>query len=396
MAEAYLANLPAELLYRIFHYCDARTIFRNIGSVCKRLRAVVSQYKQIELEFNWLTTRDIKQNFRVVPLDAVHSLVLSFDYVTTAENQMRTLLADIPQLEHLRKLSLLAISDEHLQLFLENLNYTQLVTLRIVLRDKATARTVSLLAAMVVKCKHLQQISWTSLNHRIEHLASFAGCKITHLTINSCLYSEYLAILHHFSSLRTLQLNTFVVDTDAMHVVSSPLRYLIIHECSLSTEHLRLLVSKLTALRHLKVTFRQKQFDSLVEISAWETFVRTELTGLDRLEFFLSYTLASDEMVDLQSLVLPFQEAFWLKKKRWFVASEYNCNRSRVLSLFTIPNTYGAYHSDYYGLQHEILFKQESYYITAYSRRKLQSTAACDVSRHEDVSAKCSFLSSLE
>src|SRR5690349_13829150 len=150
------------------------------------------------------------------------------------------------------------------------------------------------------------------------------------------------------------------MDIDEMSVLpvsnstqTSRLRYLIIQDSSLSTEQLRLLVSKATALRHLKLTFRKKEFESIVDIHDWEQFVRSELSFLHRLEFFFSYVLSSNDMIDLESLVIPFQEPFWLNEKRWFVVCEYTGSSSHMISLYTISNIYAPdvrYHNSSDGI----------------------------------------------
>ena len=389
MADEYLSNLPVELLHHIFNYCDSKTIFLNIGSVCKRLRTVVYQYNQIELEFSRISTSIVRRTLRYISRHAVKSLILSLRYPSATKNELRSYMSDILQFDQLRNLSLRNLRDEYLQLFLESLNYTQLTTLEIIIEDKPTVKTFSLLASMTKKFNNLQKFSLTSLKHKIEDIALLGQCNITHLTIDKCLYSEYLAVLYHVSSLKTLQLNDVIMNVDNSSPISQ-LTCLIIQDCCLSTEHLKLLISKTNALRHLKLTFRTpKKFESLGDIYDWENFFRTELNFLHRFEFFISYELPSNDMIYFESFLIPFQEPFWLTEKRWFVVCEYNArnnylryNNPPLIFIYTMPNIYGAYHDDIVRVRYGILFKRDNYYITEYSRGQLKNTTACDVSSH--------------
>jgi hypothetical protein len=184
--------------------------------------------------------------------------------------------------------------------------------------------------------------------------------------------------------LKMLELDALVMDSkqiDVLPVSNGSLTCLIIHDCSLSAKHLKLIVSKIPTLRHLALTFRKKKrFESVLDIDDWETFVRMELNLLDRLEFFFSYELSSNDMIFLQSFVRPFQSPFWLKEKRWLVVCECIYENAPSISLYTLPNIYGAYQEEYCSRNYGILFKFDNYYITKYSYRKLVDTTACNVS----------------
>ena len=310
MTNEYLSNLPAELLHLIFHYCDAKTIFCSIGLVCKRLRAVVYQYNQVELRFSRISATIVKRTLRHVPRHAVESLILSLGQTIASQKELYCFISGICQFEQLRNLSIRNLRDEYLQMFSEDLNYTQLVTLEIVTEYRPAVKIMSLLASMTKKLKGVQKFSLTCLNRQIEDIPSLGQCNITHLTIGKCFYNEYLAILHHLPSLKTLQLNDLIMNS----VNDSPivqLTCLTIRNYSLTTEHLKFLLSKATVLRHLKLAFsKPKKFKCFVDVYNWEEFVRTELNFLDRLEFFISYELPLDVMVDFESFVMPFQKPF--------------------------------------------------------------------------------------
>ncbi len=96
-------------------------------------------------------------------------------------------------------------------------------------------------------------------------------------------------------------------------------------------------------------------------------------------------------MIDFESFVIPFQKSFWHNEKRWFVACEYNCRKSRyvkspsVMLLYTMPNIYGVYYSELYSLRHGILFRRDNYYITEYSGNHRMNSTACNVSSQASV-----------
>ncbi|CAF0838543.1 unnamed protein product [Adineta steineri] len=172
-------------------------------------------------------------------------------------------------------------------------------------------------------------------------------CKLKYLSIHSCLYSQYLHILHQLPYLETLQLEKCIMDMNNMFESSSNLLFnsqlscLIITDCSLSIEHLRSLILKTPKLREFKVIFRSGVFNSVIDIYEWEKFIRIELNFLNRLEFCVPYTNSTDNAISLNSIIVPFRESFWLNEKRWYTVCETvigDYKENKIL-LFTIPFT---------------------------------------------------------
>ncbi|CAF0790211.1 unnamed protein product [Adineta steineri] len=213
-------------------------------------------------------------------------------------------------------------------------------------------------------------------------------CKLKYLSIHSCLYSQYLHILHQLPYLETLQLEKCIMDMNNMFESSSNLLFnsqlscLIITDCSLSIEHLRLLILKTPKLREFKVIFRSGVFNSVIDIYEWEKFIRIELNFLNRLEFCVPYTNSTDNAISLNSIIVPFRESFWLNEKRWYTVCETvigDYKENKIL-LFTIPFTMNI--DDSYGVRCGILSRDNTYYITKKSRRDTTIANLHDVSSY--------------
>ncbi|CAF1344139.1 unnamed protein product [Adineta steineri] len=365
MAEAHLLYLPVEILHHIFHYCDAQTILCKIRLVCKRLRDVVNSYNQIELEFNRKNQINFYRFFRFVSPNTSSSLSIPLEdrYMYTYDHLPSMLSFNIHRFTKVRHLSLRNMSDEGFHLIFEYLNCMQLKSLTIDSKDRSGIHTCSVVLSMIKK-SNPRKLSWMEFSDKVENMPWPNQCQLMYLTMDSCLYSQYPAIVQQLPCLKTLRLARFIMDIDNMPNVtfSSQLTCLIIRYCSLSIEHLRILVSNTTALRDLRLGFDEKKLGSIVDIYCWEKFVRTELNFLNRFEFFISYKLSSDDTIySLDSLVVPFREPFWLLEKRWFVVCGYNFYSSRTISLHTIPVTVKDYDTGH--RINAILFIHNSYYI---------------------------------
>ncbi len=382
MAEANLSNLPVVVLHLIFHYCDARTILRTIRFVCKKLRDAVDRYNQIELELDW---KDLMYSVRFpysAPVHAVSSLIISFKDEFHEEDEMRWFISRIHRFTQVRYLSLRDMNNQLLQLFFKYLNYTHLLSCTIDSRYEPDIGTCSAFVSMIER-SNLQKLCWKELYYDMNNISWPRQCKLTHLTINRCLYSQCHVILQQLPYLNTLQLTQYTMDTENMPDVSftSQLKCLIIKYFTLSIQQLRLIVSKTPALRYLRLgpASFDRELLSIAETNDWENFFRSELNFLDRLEFFFIYKISSDNVIGFDSIVAPFQKPFWLIEKRWRVVCECILNWEDIILLYTIPVNLGKFVGLGYST-HGIVFMDNNYYINRYKNYPKSITTACDVS----------------
>ncbi|CAF4826844.1 unnamed protein product, partial [Rotaria sp. Silwood2] len=97
--------------------------------------------------------------------------------------------------------------------------------------------------------------------------------------------------------------------------VSLSLTSLSIGDCSLSMEYLKSIISNLHKLRHLRINFKKKTFQSIDEIIDWEYFIRTEEFFLIQCQFRFSFEMPKTDWPNLEEFIIPFQKPFWLNEK---------------------------------------------------------------------------------
>lgn len=385
MENAYLNNLPVEILHRVFDYCDVQTILCKIGCVCKRLRAVAYQYNRFHLRFDVKDTRLIKHLFHLISEDSIVSLDISFKEAGCRIFNELVRKSNI-RFTRLRHLIVRNVTRKHLERLFANMNYIDSISLTIDSYCSPWDFKLPKFSLWIMK-SNLQKLCWKEFDYRVNNISWSIPCKLTHLTINSCLYGEYLILLEQLPCLQTLQLNKCILNTEDMSIpstnvsFSSQLTCLIIAVWSLPIDHLISLIFKTPQLRHLKLISYENMVKSVVDIHEWEKFIRTELNSLDKCEFFISIKILSNDMISLPSLIAPFQEPFWLDEKRWFIVCEYLLGHS-TLYLYTIPtDIYGRY---YNGSSYGILYKDDSYHLT----ERLEKEIVIDVSNRFELSSK--------
>ena len=367
MTEANLVDLPVEILHYIFRYCDAKTIICRIGAVCRRLHNVVDQYNQIELKFelDWNMYWAIEKISRANHPDAVSSLSVLHGKKDIPHWTIDSFISAIRSFTNIRHLSLCYIEYKQLHQYLKYASTLQLVSLLIQSGDTLNRDTCSYISVVIEK-SNLRKLHLSNFTNEIRYISWPRGCQLTHLTIKSCNYNQHIAILQQLPNLHTFQLNTvdLTQDSNPDARLNSQLACLILKDCSLSIEQLKLLLSNTPELRDLRLNLRYKSLDSIGQIYNWEIVVRTELNFLDKFKFFISYDNSSINGIDLHSVVLPFQTPFWLIEKRWFVASEYlfSNSYSRIISFYTMP-AIGIRYCAYNKLTiNGVLFTNDKYY----------------------------------
>lgn len=374
-----LSNLPVELLHRIFHYCDARTIRCAMRFVCKRLRNIVNQYDQVELVLNCKDQMYYKRFLCSIPPHIVSSLIVSFEGVHIPEYGGHEVVPCTHLFHHIRHLSLRSMTNGSLQLFLRDANYLQLVSLTIESRDQLDRETCSRISSMIGRL-NLQKLCLPKLDYDIAATMWSKQCQLTHLTLGSCRYSQYPTLLQQSPHLKTLKLNDMIGCNEEMPIgpITSQLTCLIIKIRMLSTQQLKSVLSKTPTIRELQIGFHTKSLSSLADIYDWENFARTELNFLDRFRYLIPYRFTCNDAINFDSLMIPFQGPFWLNEKHWFVAYEYIFDGSSSVLLHAVPNTNDF--CDFHNRKYGILFQQNNFYLTKREKPNLISIVPCDVS----------------
>ncbi|CAF1642415.1 unnamed protein product, partial [Adineta ricciae] len=376
MENTYLINLPTEILHHIFDYCDIETILLTLGRVCKRLRTIVYRYNRFHLNFTERNITSVEHLLRIVPNHSIISLHMDlmerwYETFNSLVHKYKT------RFTRLRYLGIPEVKDEYSKNLFTNENSIELISLKIDFINRPNYAIFSMLSSMLTRL-NVQKLYCKWLEYNAENMSWPIPCKLTYLKLRKCLYSEYRFLLHQLPCLKILELEECIMNTEQMCTPSSnisfisPLTCLIITECSVPIECLRSLILATPKLRHLKLRYWKKIFNSVVDLYDWEKFIRTELNFLDTCEFLVSYKIAPDDKIKLQSILDPFLEPFWVNEKRWFIGCEYVFGRSTIL-LYTIPISFHFYHCG--GVCYAISAKNNNYHsIQRLSNHKFTNT----------------------
>ncbi|CAF2110676.1 unnamed protein product, partial [Rotaria magnacalcarata] len=204
------------------------------------------------------------------------------------------------------------------------------------------------------------------LEYKAKNMSWPIPCKLTYLKLRRCLYSEYLLLLLQLPCLKTLELEECIMKTENTCTPSSNISFisqltcLIITDCSVPIEYLRSLILETPKLRHLKLCYRKEIFKSVVDIYDWEKFIRIELNFLDTCDFLVHYKIPPNDKINLQLILAPFLESFWVNEKRWFIGCEYVLGHSTIL-LYTISTNFNFYY--YKDVCYAISAKNNNYHL---------------------------------
>ncbi|CAF3588150.1 unnamed protein product [Rotaria socialis] len=364
MENTYLINLPTEILYRIFDYCDIETILLKLRRVCKRLRTIVYQYNRFHVEFNERNIMYVRHLLHIVPNHSIVSLNMQlmkrwYEIFNDLVHKYKS------RFTRLRYLRIPEVKDEHWKNLFTNENSIELISLKIDFIDTPNSAVFSKLSSMLTKL-NVQKLYCRMLEYKAKNMSWPIPCKLTYLKLRRCLYSEYLLLLLQLPCLKILELEECIMKTENTCTPSSNISFisqltcLIITDCSVPIEYLRSLILETPKLRHLKLCYRKEIFKSVVDIYDWEKFIRTELNFLDTCDFLVYYKIPPNDKTNLQLILAPFLESFWVNEKRWFIGCEYVLGHSTIL-LYTISTNFNFY--SYKDVCYAISAKNNNYHL---------------------------------
>jgi hypothetical protein len=350
MSNAFLLNLPVELLYRIFDHLDIQTILRSLRSVCTQLYSITNTYNRYELDFTSISKSDLEFTLRVALPESVISLIFSGSkYDRSDLSNLFFSRCELSKFIRLRSLTLNKVNDTELEYFVQHTNNEHLVSLSIESSEREYSNTC-FFVSLAINRLNLRKLHLNNIKGIMQRISWPAECRLEHLTIRACGYCDYSGILHQLPHLQKLVMrdcNMHSIYSKALissvSISSLSLTTLIISEYSLSMNHLELLLSLTPSLRHLKMVSDLNRLDSVFDGSHWEECIRTKLRSLVKLEFFFSYTVGRNQhYTSLDSLIAPFRTPFWLEDKHWFVTCSYVIS-SGTIWLSTTPISMDCY-----------------------------------------------------
>ncbi|CAF3056953.1 unnamed protein product, partial [Rotaria sp. Silwood2] len=366
MTDICLVNLPVEILYRILDKCNTKTILLSVRRICKRLNKIVHQYDRFELRLDEYDEKNINliSNFGLE--SAIDSLEISPPHRFKRDWELSNRFYKIFQCSRVRHLTIYFSENENIHI-LNNLCLERLISLKITICGGQTVEMFAHISSILKKI-NIEKIEWTYLHYKIKDMPWPIQWKLKYLRIYSCLYNEFIIILNQLPYLTTFRLIDYVKNANCMDIlsfnsfVSLSLTSLSIGDCSLSMEYLKSIISNLHKLRHLRINFKKKTFQSIDEIIDWEYFIRTEEFFLIQCQFRFSFEMPKTDWPNLEEFIIPFQKPFWLNEKHWFVTCEYIIKIPAMIILFTIPISYQfhEYGETVLGISSNI----DTYYLT--------------------------------
>ncbi|UJR06749.1 hypothetical protein I4U23_011037 [Adineta vaga] len=351
MENSPLAALPPELIHRIFDYCDFRTILLYVRRVCKILYAMVDSYDRFAVTValyanSTCTMKSVSLNLQSEKI--ISLTVYDYKSYNPSGHDIRTksILSSFnsAQFTRLGSLSLKNTWDNHLECLLQSLSDAPLISLSITSYEKKYGVTWVMVLKAITRW-NLQKLYMSFIDYLEEHASWPEQYSLEHLTIGRCAYSKYLHILHQLPKLRTLVMQNSMINekkipvTSFASTISSSLESVTIECYSLASKHLESLLLPIHSLCHLKLISTFDLFEPVFHRSYWEQLNCTQMSKIDRFEFFISFNNQNIDrkFIDFNSLIEAFRTPFWLDEKQWYVAWAY-VPRSNEIWLYTVPN----------------------------------------------------------
>ncbi|CAF1129505.1 unnamed protein product [Rotaria magnacalcarata] len=358
MSKSVLLNLPAELLYQIFDHLEARFIICSVRRVCSQFYVLASAYNRFELECGSMSEADLKLVSRFVQPENVVSLKFSTAYNRDQYIQLFLSYFNICRFTRLHSITFCNVRRAaEINRFLEHVTSITSFSLTIVGYEGERDRILESIFPLVINSK-LRKLSLHNLNYTNSTLPWPIQSTLEQLTIQDCTYDQYCVILSNSFQLKSFTMRNCIMNTihktgsssltTASHLAkrqrTSPttagyhqLISLAIGNCELPIKDLELLLSMTPSLVYLKLVSPREVFDSIFNGSYWKQYIQNTLPLLNKFEFLLTFDIMKyDGHMDIESLILPFHDSFWLSEKRWFVACDYIINRPRI-NLYTTP-----------------------------------------------------------
>ena len=312
--------------------------------MCTHLRAIVSTYNRLELNFDSVTKSNFHLIFRLVHPENVLSLTLSDDYKTPGQIRLFLSLLSIDRFTRLVSLTLLGIDDHHLSMLLLAGLPPTLTSLIITWREahRPTPVTLEFLSSVIDRF-HLGKLQLNTGSYAIEDLHWPIQHTLEHVTLMYITHKQYCILLRQIPHLKTLILShcsLHEVDDSVQTMPSAAdpqLRSLALTDSRLSMDGLVSLLVLTPLLVDLKIICSPDSFDTVADGCRWEEFIRTHLALLNKFEFFFTNTYNvyyNTREVDL--LISRFRTPFWLEEKHWHVTCDY-INYLNQVMLYSVP-----------------------------------------------------------
>ncbi|CAF3335523.1 unnamed protein product [Rotaria sp. Silwood1] len=352
MSNSFVDTLPVEILYRIFDYLDIQFIVLSLRYVCKRFYLISNSYNRYNFNFKSIAKPYFHFICQLIPFENVISLTLSDEDETRGQIQLFLSLYHIEKFIRLQSLTLLQISEVHLNIFSNYIITSSLkslsITTQIVHADENATPSLlsSTIAHHTVENLHLSiwTKDWIDIKWPI-------NCTLHYIRIaNSITLKQFCIILQNSPNLRTLVLKEIGIDDNEASIHTKPFRQLTsltFENGLIETNILEQCLSLTPLLTYLKLTGTGSLFSSSFDGFQLEKLIR-KINSLKKFELFLHILTYYDyRSRNVELLMKSFRTSFWLDNMNCFITCDYIIN-SHKLMLYTLPicTTRFMYHTD--------------------------------------------------
>ncbi|UJR16938.1 hypothetical protein I4U23_003836 [Adineta vaga] len=146
---ASLHTLPVEILHCIFDYLDILAILLSLHKTCRRLRAVVNNYDRYIIDFNQITSSNLRHICYSIKPSRIQFLTLSHSAERCDRLTLFNSLFRVKQFTHVQTLTLIEIKETQLRNILKHVDISSLTSLTI------DAKQESILDIMRVQQRHI-------------------------------------------------------------------------------------------------------------------------------------------------------------------------------------------------------------------------------------------------
>ncbi|CAF4083866.1 unnamed protein product, partial [Adineta steineri] len=211
-------------------------------------------------------------------------------------------------------------------------------------QTNAQSRQQLTILSKIIDQHNLFPLRLSNLDYLVEHIFRPVQHVLKYIAIRICTYYQYRNILHSLPNLQTFQIeycdnndNDETVRSSATDRTYHQLKSLIIYNCQLPIEYLRLFLLLTPALVNLKLISPRKVYGPVFDGSFWEQFIQIRLTKLNKFEFFFVYPIQRNLPVhSVDSIIATFRTPFWINDKHWFATCDHVVKTSQII-LYTKP-----------------------------------------------------------
>ena len=339
-----LTDLPTELVHRLFDLLNAEDVLLSFRLVSRRFSSLVDSYDRLRIESTCEKPFDNTHRLcRLVRPSSVVALDWHGSHLHPVVAECFVQSAGLDQFHRLRSVTLSDIEEKSLGLIIPQLLTLAMlssVTINTIQsRRWRHDKTLSLLSPLIA-LDSLRQLTLDINAKNIDDLIWPHQSAVEKLTLRSCTYRQFCEIFDRSPNLHTVVVNNCSmndVDQNVRPTTNRSLTSLTLKELGMEMNDLEFFLSNHPRLISLTLpTEKRVSWRYLQQFIHWETFLRSKLPHLQKLD--LSLSCVSSQFRNVESILAPLCSAFWLEEKQWFFTcrnTKSSSSKQIQLSTFT-------------------------------------------------------------